>query len=225
MQIDKGEQIAALPILKLRDFFRQRGQRGISPELVCRYFGVKEARASQILDELCVQGYLASDSVFSSVFLLTPQGFALAQASAAKRLKRMTAMRMLDEFMERLAVVESSEYAYRPKFVLLFGSLLTEAETVGDIDLVMELEANTDGPALMRWRQSRIEVAERNFRSWVEADAWPEVEVLRALKNGNNALKFHTAAGVCELKCLKYRILRGDAGVIERFLPQGERVV
>lgn len=73
---------------------------------------------------------------------LTDEGTRFAQASAAAPLRRATAERKLREFIARVEQVnQSDEYAYRVTRVVLFGSCLTDAERVNDIDLAVELGA------------------------------------------------------------------------------------
>ena len=58
-----------------------------------------------------------------------------------KKVRRATAERALQEFLERCQQVRGrSDLLYRVGRVRLFGSMLTDATTVSDVDLVVELE-------------------------------------------------------------------------------------
>src|SRR5947208_5083131 len=97
------------------------------------------------------------DRVAGPWYELTDQGTRLAQASAAAPLRRATAERKLREFMARVEQVnQSEEFAYRVNRVVLFGSYLTDAERVNDIDVAVELAPRWDGFDVgFRTRKSR----------------------------------------------------------------------
>ena len=67
-------------------------------------------------------------------------GSTLAQASAAQPLQRGTAQRKLAAFLARVRRVnEDDYYLYRVKKVLVFGSYLSAAARINDIDVAIEL--------------------------------------------------------------------------------------
>jgi predicted nucleotidyltransferase len=127
---------------------------------------------------------------------LTDQGTRLAQASAAAPLRRATAERKLREFMARVEQVnQSEEFAYRVKRVVLFGSYLTDAERVNDIDLAVELAPRWDGFDVgiqYQKEQERVRLAPRHrTRNALAIQQWPWREVLHFLKARSRAFSFH----------------------------------
>src|SRR5207245_2421833 len=118
------------------------------------------------------------------------------QASAAQPLRRDTAERKVAEFLARVRRInEDDHYLYRVKKVLVFGSYLTAAERMNDIDVAIEL--------IHRWRDldkqralhdARVREAVRNGRRFgniSEEVSWPEKEVLLALKARSRAISLH----------------------------------
>src|SRR3989442_8988969 len=74
------------------------------------------------------------------LYTRTLAGSTFAQASAARPLQRATADRKLAEFLDRARQVNGDDhYLYRVKKVLVFGSYLTQADRIGDIDVAVEL--------------------------------------------------------------------------------------
>ena len=131
------------------------------------------------------------------------RGNALAAAHLGRRIKRKTADRLVRELLERVGQVNKGPYAYRVVRVLAFGSYLSDIATLGDVDLVVELEQR-DPHRHREVADARIEAAiqgGRNFGSYVEAIAWPEQEVLRLLKNRSRYLSLHRAGELAALGC------------------------
>src|SRR2546430_9398057 len=127
---------------------------------------------------------------------LTDQGTRLAQASAAVPLRRATAERKLREFMARVEQVnQSEEFAYRVNRVVLFGSYLTDAERVNDIDLAVEMVPRWDGFNVgiqHQKEQERVRLAPRHrTRNALAVKQWPWLEVLLFLKARDRAFRFH----------------------------------
>ena len=57
----------------------------------------------------------------------------------ARPITRKTAQSALAQFMERLrALNANAEYLYRVESALLFGSMLTETERLGDVDIAVK---------------------------------------------------------------------------------------
>ncbi len=77
--------------------------------------------------------------------------------------------------------------------VRVFGSYVTGAPDLGDIDLFLELgpkdPENRD--ALDRARSEEAQAEGRRFRHFIEFLCWPETEVERFLRNGSPYPRFH----------------------------------
>ena len=103
-----------------------------------------------------------------AAYKITIRGNAFANASAAKPILRKTAESALEQFMKRLrSLNDSSEYVYCVKSAVLFGSMLSEAERLGDVDIAIELLAKVEegaGAEFRQWCDRRRYVAQNHGR-------------------------------------------------------------
>ena len=205
MRIDPRDKIGGVPVMEVRRLLR--GFMGAT--VVGAYF-----RDAGLLEALLEKGLVGTvyrdpaqlrqsrvvigpgDRAAGPWYELTDQGTRLAQASAAAPLRRATAERKLREFMARVEQVnQSEEFAYRVNRVVLFGSYLTDAERVNDIDLAVELAPRRDGFDVgiqYQKEQERVRLAPRHrTRNALAAEQWPWREVLLFLKAGSRAFSFH----------------------------------
>src|SRR5437867_3954023 len=98
-------------------------------------------RAAIVIRQLVELGYVeAASTKGNRSYKRSLAGSTLAQASAAQPLRRGTAERKLADFLARVRRVnEDGYYLYRVKKVLVFGSYLTAAARINDIDVAIEL--------------------------------------------------------------------------------------
>src|SRR5439155_20983267 len=86
-------------------------------------------------------------------------------------------------------------YLYRVKKVVVFGSYLTAAARINDIDVAIELAHRWQDPAKhSTLRDARIHEAMRKGRRFgniSEEVSWPETEVLLELKARSRAISLH----------------------------------
>src|SRR5262245_26411604 len=99
------------------------------------------------------------------------------------RILRKAAERKLAEFMGRVAAVnEDPKFVYRVARVVVFGSYLTNAETLGEIDLAIEFAPRERDPT--RDEALRAECYRRRtqaFRNVMDEAYWPLEEVRQYL--------------------------------------------
>jgi hypothetical protein len=116
--------------------------------LVENVVGVESKKANGILQQLVIEGYVEPrESLTSALYENTVKGNALAMASAAPPVKRERARQKLEDFIERVEKVnEDDHFLYRIDVVVLFGSYLSNCETVNDIDLAIKLVPKTQDP-------------------------------------------------------------------------------
>lgn len=134
MRIDKGQCIAGFPADKIRELMRETLGRAITTRSVSEALGCSHDDAPGVLAELERQGWVwrVRDHLEPSL-----KGSALAQATAAKALRRSTAERVVAELIARArALNEQKEFAYRLKELVLFGSYLNGSERVNDVDVL-----------------------------------------------------------------------------------------
>lgn len=126
-------------------------------------------------------------------FQRTVKGQRLAM-SYARGIRRETANRMLADLLHRAEQINNdSQYCYRVKYLILFGSYVsTDKAILGDLDVGFVLENRY----LTRTKQSlaeqeRCRSAKRNFASEADRRLWPYQEVCLALKDRTSNLSLH----------------------------------
>ena len=147
-------------------------------------------------------------------------------ATAAKPISRGTAERVLREFVDRMnAVNAAKEYAFKVKSAVLFGSILSCADRLGDVDVAIDLRPRISDSARFRQQcdRRRILAEERGraFPTVIEWATWPQKEVLLRLKARSRSLSLHEFDHLMEMENLRYRILLGDASLIASRIPTG----
>ena len=145
----------------------------------------------------------------------------------ARPITRKTAQSALAQFMERLrALNANAEYLYRVESAVLFGSMLTETERLGDGDLAVELSSKATGEKEFdRWcdrRRNAAQEAGQRFESDFDWVVWPKAEVYRALRGGVRALSIHEWDQITKMADIRYRVVWGDRKRIARLIPDGK---
>jgi predicted nucleotidyltransferase len=129
-------------------------------------------------------------------YRLTVAGGTFALASAARPLRLATARRELEEFLNRVHIVNDSDYfLFRVRKALVFGSYLRGEERLNDIDVAVELvHRETDSKRRRAANQKRVEEAlrkGRRFNNLTEELSWPQQEVILYLKARSRAIALH----------------------------------
>jgi len=198
MRIDSTAMIAGHPALRIRELLR-RGRVGEwGTEFVRHVLKVDQDEAARVLGALHEKGLIEPGDTERGEPLYHPTllGNALAGASAGKPIKRATADRLLSEFLERVERVNSDpHYLFRVAHVVVFGSYLSDAGTLGDLDVAIHLEAKeADWDKHVALEDARIKKARdagRNFPTYEAEIRWPETEVRRFLKGPSSAISLH----------------------------------
>jgi hypothetical protein len=150
------------------------------------------AEAEGFLRRLARLGLLEPSKHFSTkdsrAYAVSTPGLALANASAGKPITRKTANRALQEFMDRVQVINADDgYLYKVESIVLFGSMLSDKERLGDVDLAIELRPatadNLEFEHQCNVRRFGAQLDGRHFNSYSEWLAWPIEEVFRFLKS------------------------------------------
>lgn len=159
---------------------------------------VDQAEAARVLASLHEKGLIEPGESERGEQLYRPTmlGRALGNASAGKPIRRATADRLLSQFLERVGVVNSDpHYLFRVEHAVVFGSYLSDVETLGDLDLAIHLEAKEPDwdkhVALEDARIADAREAGRDFPSYEAQIRWPETEVRRFLKGRSSAISLH----------------------------------
>jgi predicted nucleotidyltransferase len=194
VRIDSNEAIAGEPIFEIRRLLRRSRGHLITLETVSCCMKVSSQRGGEVLQAIERGGYVAPYEPFPGAWAQTIKGNALAIASLAKPIKRTTAERHLQKFLERVQAVNAptSRFLYRVERVALFGSLLGDGESVGDVDLAVLLKpAIRDRKRFCAELESRGEegfLAGQTSSDPVDKFGWPDKEVWIFLKSRCRAL-------------------------------------
>jgi hypothetical protein len=230
MRIAKDQIVAGFPALTVRTFLRRCRFFTIVAETAAHALKTDDRQAAGFLRRLASLGLLraAEDmpSDAAEAYEITTHGHAFANASAAKPVFRKTAEAALERFMERLQRVNaSSEYVYRVESAVLFGSMLSAVDRLGDVDIAIELQPRiTDKAEFQRMCVARQRAAEeqgRYFSSTFDWVMWPRAEVLLFLKARSRTLSLHEWDQVTRMVDVRYRVLWGDSGRIAGLIPRG----
>lgn len=201
MHIEATAVLAGQPILAIRELLKRAGSREHgSSQFIEQVLNVDAATAVEVLRTLREHGYVeqaAGDSP-DEWWRTTVKGNALAQASAAPAVTRATAARALDDLLQRVREVNADDdLAYVVERVILFGSYLSEAQKVNDVDVAVQVRRRSDDDAHFRRqcseRVSRALDRGRVFSSFLNQVLWPQSEIYHLLKSGSRVIKLHDA--------------------------------
>lgn len=233
MHISKDETIAGYPALTVRAFLRRYRSFEITVAAAAQDLDAGERQAQQFLCEIESLGLIeAAEAPLRDgepAYSITIKGNALANASAAKPIRRATAELALRQFMTRLARLNGSdEYVYVVTSAVVFGSMLSKTERLGDVDIAIELATKIADEAEFRIRcDARRKLAQKrgtHFSSAIDWACWPRMEIFRALRARSRALSLHEWNQVTRIPGVRYQILWGEGERIATMISAGECV-
>ncbi len=215
MRIRPDELVAGFPARKIRELLRQNDEL-FSYHDARKVLGIRKSEAKHLFDELCREGYLEKNADMPPhetelYWKRTLKGRTLCKALFSKPVSRSTAEQKLNEFIARVHQVNADDYfLYIVRKVLLFGSFLSEAPFVGDLDLAVDLERKEqNGDRYVQMALARARKAESNgkrFPNFVEKICFAEHEVKKFLKAGSRIIQItDTNDGI--LKIAKCRVI------------------
>jgi predicted nucleotidyltransferase len=204
MRIDPKEQIADIEILKVRKLLRRVNNTDEwEDDFVVNRLKISPEKANRLINELNRRGYIEPSRIYKQkkFYRKTLKGSTLGLASAAKPVKRKTANRIFSEFMDRVKQVNSDpSFLVKVKKVLVFGSYLTDALRINDIDVAVELTWKENHPMVLNEDKAQLalnlsNIAEKKgkeFSSFIDRLEWPEREVRLFLKSRSRTLSIHS---------------------------------
>jgi hypothetical protein len=231
MRITKEEVVAGHSALQVRGFLR-RFKRGFFMHSAAESFmQLKPRQAAEFINDLVALELIEPTKPFENkaAFQVATRGHAFANATAAKPICRGTAERVLREFIDRVHVVNASkEYAFIVKSAVLFGSMLSCVDRLGDVDVAIDLRPRISDSAKFKQQCDRrrrlAEERGRAFPTVFEWATWPQREVVLRLKARSRSLSLHEFDQVMGMENLLYRVLEGDARLIASQIPTGYAV-
>ena len=191
MRIDKNELIAGLPALEVRRLIREIGESRIDLDATAKVLGKSKGKASKALAGLVRNRLLVEDS---GKYRPTLTGRALAGATTAKPLVSKTAERLVTDVLARTrSVNEADTFAYCVELIAIFGSVASGKERPSDVDIACKLvpRYDDDEELQMALEDLRRLTKRGRFANTLEWAYWPQMEVLRYLKNRSKGLSIH----------------------------------
>ncbi len=144
--IDKGSKILGYSIVGVRDFIRYFVTTSV-PKSVLKKLNINsEKEFNTLLNSLIENDYIEvikhkhNGKTYKS-YEATDKGLELCRAKCVKRMTRDKADEVLSGIMKRVVEVnENPYYLYKITNFVLFGSFITDKESLGDIDISFDLE-------------------------------------------------------------------------------------
>jgi hypothetical protein len=146
MRLNRGDRIAGVDGLRLRRYFQRYGSEQMNYVTVMKEFSITKRQAEKMLADL-LEVEMISRCEFQHdkklvYYQTTIKGNALGMAKAGKPVKRASADDVLREFLDRVRAVNGrQELAHSVESVVVFGSYLSEAMRLNDLDIAVELKA------------------------------------------------------------------------------------
>lgn len=199
MRIDSKTQIAGHSSILVRKLLRRSNGFEWSVGLAQEVLRVTELEAERVLSELARLGFVQKTEVDGDGITWwqnTVQGNALMNATAASPIKRHTAERTLRDFLARVREVNSNAaYFYSVTYAVVFGSYLSDKETINDVDIAIELQHKELDPERRKAAdREKIRAAihsGRRFGNILQELMWPRTEVWLKLKSRSRSLSLH----------------------------------
>ena len=198
MRIDPKTTIAGQPAVRVRDFLRRHtGSWGL-PRLR-EQLKIDEVAARRLVKALLKRRLIQKDSRWKDegpYWRMTLAGSTFSLATAAKPVRREIAEAAVAAFLQRVREVNSDpRFLYRVVEVEAFGSYLTDAKQLGDVDLAVKLESKEpDAKRREATEENHIHQARtggRRFQNVVDKIFWPQLEVRLYLKARSRVLSIH----------------------------------
>ena len=210
MRVDSKADIAGIPAIKVRDYMRDVQSHSFGADNVAYGLKISVSKARAVIKELLARGYIKKAERLrfekSFTYNCTKNGAQFAAAMATRPVLRDTADRHVVDLVERIRAVNANpEYLVWVSRLIIFGSYLTDSNSVNDVDVAVVLNRKEqDGrkwfEAVMR-RVRQAKDAGRTFSTYDQELGWDETEVLLFLKKRSRVLQFASPSVVEQLGC------------------------
>lgn len=191
MKYEKGQIIAGLPVLKVRDLLKKR--ESFNVDAIEYLLKVSRIEAQRILNELVSGGYLEPREGREGSYEKTPLGLRLATVSGTPRMTRAKADELILQAVTRaMEIAQDPDFTLEVKRMVLFGSYLDpQVQDLGDVDIAIDIDMKK-GMTQEDLQAERDREADRGrqFGNYGSFLVWPYERVLRYLKNRKPGLSF-----------------------------------
>lgn len=197
MYVDPKSTICGFRALKVRDCLYRSNGDPVGADFFAYYLHISKSRAGNLIQELVARRYLSpfkQQGWRGSWYRTTLKGAALSMASGTPPITRKTAERLVAQLLERVKAANAGDYfLYRVSRVVVFGSYLTDAPRLNDIDVAIDLEKRfPHGDEQQRRIWQRVGESDRTFRNVIDKISWPTKELYMFLKGGSRSFSIHT---------------------------------
>jgi hypothetical protein len=215
---------------KLRKFLRKAVYGSASHLTVKTEFSVTARKAEKLIADLLKLKLICPCEIQgrneTRNYKTTMQGNGLAFAKAGKAVSRATADRVLGNFLVRVTTVNGRrELAFGVESVIIFGSYLSAAKRLNELDIAVELKPkwadDSTFKSVCKATTDRAEAAGRQFRNFLGLIAWPQNEVMLILKNRCRTITFCNWDSLFQMEDLRYCVLIGNKERIARLIEHG----
>ena len=189
-------KIAGHPALAVRDFLRRHANGVWHTDRLAAVLKVPPIRARAIVRELARLGYVGRDErrrTSDPWWCVRDPGLRFASARAGPPLSRERADRLLVEMVARCEAANAQEsFAYWVVRLSVFGSYLSDKPTLGDLDVVLDLEPKErNADAQMERLVARWTLARGEGRRVTEDDVylWADTEVRRFVRGRSGCVQ------------------------------------
>lgn len=225
LQIKSSDSIDNLPILQVRSILKRLG----SDLIFClAYFedrGITEDDAQKLGKSLLRLGYIDFEKEFDGKrwYKLTEKGRGFLRSSAAPRIKRQTAEKVLADLVERVTQLNASpDYLVSVTGLVVFGSYLSDKPDLGDLDVGWcHVPRMFPGEEMERWHERCIEhfcKSGRQAKTIMDDLTWPEDQARLFLKNRKRSISLHGIDEISRMAAqnpdFQYRIMFGEAATL-----------
>lgn len=138
MRIDPNDRIAGLPVLAVQQLLRRRQSFG--PADVAQALDIDGQAAERVMQALIGRNYIQPvESPGGLLWQLSVLGARFAWATTLPPITRAEADALLAESLARArAVRDDDRFLWSVRQLIVFGSYLSDADQLGDLDLVLK---------------------------------------------------------------------------------------
>jgi hypothetical protein len=189
MKVDKNRTISGVPLIKVRDLLRYMGAGRIGSGRTMTRKEIADRVDFDIADELVREGLLAVSEKGRDDkpwYEFTDAAARLVNAKMIKRISRAKANLYVAELLQRADDINANpDLLYRVKRITAFGSYITDAADLGDIDIAVELECKIPEGQRVEANRARAKASGRKGLSYGDELGFGEREVDLLLKGRN----------------------------------------
>jgi predicted nucleotidyltransferase len=206
IQLQRGQEIAGVPALMIRNLLRDIADRSFTKAWL--YDKRLGDQADHLIETLLQEGYIQLDAGANATpnvgpfYKITEQGRSMMRATGARRVQRMTAKRVLEEFMDRVREVnQNPRFLVKVTEVVVFGSYLSDNDTLGDVDIACTYENKFThvGASVFEKKLEEHFIASGRRSRGISDLFWPWEEVRLFLKNRKRTISLHNVGEVEEM--------------------------